>query len=448
MIGSVASDGKTVTLTSGSLPAWDGTVNTLAGAQAFGYQGATAVTGAGAVISSVIDSTHFVLSVAGTASITGVKFVLSQVWTAALARIQANVTPNNPVTSGALSAGVGYLGGDGWMSCDLGPCGANGVLWMMDDSWWATASGKTRAQSTFERPLMVQSGSAAPHTFAGSGQDTLTWYESAVANLPWAGVSNPPFDYGWFPNGALAASAHALLIIGASASDGQTGSGKTEGWWISNPATGTAPTAPGSWTKTYLTDLPWTERDTPFCNWIDPGDGYLYNISTYDGGANLWRWPKSDLAVGAGVTPTFKGVQFWLGPGIGWVGGARFNDRGVPLRSRQVPLVKTGGNWAVNGMGFYRKSGGDYVLTTNLLNVPMTACFAISTPITGPFTTFLPFYVPPVVAGWVHYGAFSHPEQTWQGKSTDDIFITYDTNGGLPSDMTTAWTIPLRVTGI
>lgn len=401
-----------VHLTSGTLPSWVTT-----GAQCNG-----GTLPHGTTITSITDSTHFATSASGVTA-SGVTLYVAQLWAAAEAKMKANL-------SGGLSVAAGFFGADGANCIDLRPAGVPTLLWLMADTYWATAAGQARTSNAFLHNCV------ALQTVVGANPDlsadTLNFVSGGTAQNPTAVFPGaPPDHYGWPQGGICLDSTHLFVTFQQiNVVTGVVPRGIVR--WISNPTA-----APSAWL--------WQTIPSPFTEggiygshqWFDPGDGYVYvmgyGASAFSPGTgqdrNLYlsRFVKTDLTA---TPPTLANPQWWTA--LGWLS---VSPDGNPADLRRVlaPIMLSN-----NAQLLFPDGNGSFVTKANT-HILRIGCDVFGNgPIYASDTALItdlqtlgpPLWWPPQNSDqnqWC-YGAHWHPEQTWSGQGADEFCATYSIN--------------------
>jgi hypothetical protein len=452
LTGTIDATGTTITFAAGqTVPAWDGSVNTLVGAQAYGYVGNASVIAAGATVASVASGGHsLTLSPAGAglANATGVKVILSQAWAAARTRLYYDLN-NIPPFIVTTSKGVGYMGSDGFNSIDLSPGLSGGakasLLWLADGSW-ATAANQSRAAGAFlHSKVMLTEGSA----FATA---TQTWHpDPAFVEDDNKDVLPDPAGYYYWPLGGICLNNSGIIVTTTRNDGGNIFGVGQDAWFATHVFSGTSavivPTSAWVWTQ-LVSPFNMLGVGNPSPNWIDAGDGYVYAfLTTANQNMYATRWPKADLTA---FPPTLLGMQVWVGA---WEPALRSTG----ALSRRIPSVV--GNAAASKIAIgslYRKSTGQFVVSNYDYANPGTAgigyvAFAPNTGVPsvdfpGTWSQRFPIWNTGVQA-FQSYLMWTHPEWTWTGQAVDDVCFTYNVAGSA-TDQTTGWSTFIRTTGI
>ena len=360
-------------------------------------------------------------------------------WSAAEAKFTQNL-------SGSTSVAAGFMGSDAGYTIDLG---STRVLWVFGDTFWATAAGKTRAQCSFIRNCVALQ--TVSYDLSAS---TMTWYTGGSAGSPlpffnWRADSSGTPRWFW-PNSGILLDDKLLIMLSAFVPypEGPVGfQFKYQGTQavLCDLLSGT----PDTWTQMYVPTP--TQRDNGIhfgLSMIDNGDGYVYCWGS--GSGNKWylaRWDRSKAKSGDLMDP-----DWWTD--IGW--SKRYPSQ-VGLKS--YPRINNNYQLVADvnqNNGTVNKRSDTKWQQLMIPQYPGTT-FAYSQMNSGPDATFpavTNFYNLPEAGDntIVCYAGLGHPEQTFSGKASDDIVVTYATNaagsGNVYTDMDTYFHRVVKVTGI
>jgi len=501
---------STVTLTTGSLPAWDGSINTFLNAQVFAYDSnnnlITPPTGSSPLmtpvtVASIFSSTSFTITPAlGISGTTGtLNFILSKQWDAVLSRFQYNFSSfTRPLTTATATVdGWGYAGSDGGTSIDLSPLGYTGSIWFFDDSSWGASSdtGNNRSQISFvHNSVFTQVGNHLAtdaisfQILTVPGQGPAPLFDLQNNNISWWGNNQTTYSDGekWFwPQGGYCTSTYMLVFAAATGrvSTGLGYSGVQTAFRIPGFTTGgvtgvmsgSSSASPGTINPPHtwsITEIPLTYAGQsdygPPANPLSiSGDSTYYYW--FVGNGKFWgqRFKRADLSNNDWSHP-----QTYVNDIEGWVEEPQYqyqNDQiSLPLASKTKTLFGpqfNGSNYNYKiTAGFYQKSTSQLIFATIQYNYfPSSGTYmqySTANNFTDVWSTPLSFYYLPGVSpsgnGFGNFGYYdvnAHPQQTWTGKTTDDMMFTVDNNFfggsvGVFQDSSSYWPTPIRVTGI
>ena len=494
--GNIASDGISVTLTTGSLPSW-----ITAGAQVSGYKnGSTVFTRVGygtnfpyqgflpanriPSIASITDSTHFTLTTDPNTSqpftngsaLTGVRFYIGQLWVDAMNKGVWQNCDSTPPTNSTLSLGDGFFGADGGASISqppaalaaLPPGTVGQTLWVYADTWWTLNAGQQRGAgaSFIHNSLSIQywTGSSPDASI-----DTQSFSRGGGASFAGSVVpETPPANYIWLLGG-LWRDDNTLILVGGRVSTKPgfgigittTGDGAL---FVSNPRD-----FPDQWN---ITEIPyWGGEQISMAmssNFVKDGSYYYAMSNNWGnaGGVAIVRYPASDIEA---TPPSMMNPEWWCGQEFGWVGTWAY-DPAFPIPAQQYPILASDGYLLLpdsqgelvqdsNG-DWLLIQGGQYQTPAGIRARNLGSSLATLTNVTSNGnSTFgdLLFYPPSDVsvssgnAIWI-YSCKAHPEQTWSGKTAGDMAISYANNnfgGSGPSpDNANYWVQLLRIAGL
>jgi hypothetical protein len=332
------------------------------------------------------------------------------------------------------SVAAGYLGSDGGASIDLG---STRVLWTFGDTFWASAAGKTRAQCQFlHNTVALQTVS---YDLSAS---TLTFYAGTDGVSTTAFFDGQPDSSGaphWFWPVAGSMVDDKLLVfmskIAPSSNAFGFSSEGTQAVLVDNPTA-----APDAWTMTYVpapTDFKGTRYG--FSVWDDTTT-YLYAWGyDPDGAWRILRWSRTEAKAGRLLNP-----QRWCGATLGW------STDPLPSTTAQVTTAPT-----QNSGNTRKRSDAKWQQVTIAESPGQNLSYAeIATGPEGVFPAVTSFYALPEAgsATKTTYNGLGHPEQTWAGKATDDLLVSYASNsagaGSVFTDMTVYFPKVVQVTGI
>ena len=493
-----------MTLTSGTLPAWDGTVNTFLNAQVYGYDssGNCVTLASGSVpctVATVASNTSFTITPALSASYTNITFVLSKRWDAALAAMQYNFSsftlPLGYTIATPTVNGWGYAGSDGGSTIDLSPAGYSGALWLFDDSFWARSADSGADRTTLElidNCVAVQNG----YNMASSGALNFYIYNQPGQDPQGHGLFHPTnpnitffnsYDSSsrFWPQGGICINATNVQIVFYATVNSKFGGFPTV-LQVTNIMNGSSVRNPKDWIMQEISlefsgqysDFPGASGGSP----LDVGDNYYYWLL----GAQSYRvkrFLKSDIA-----NIDWDKPQEYLGKSIGWDSNESVNGSDVFPRSKAAGQIMFG----PKGLAYYDSNSAtykmlyNYKITSGLYKHADNTRYVLSTldnnyigAASGMYTTTTAvengwnetptknmFYCTQYsdastfgsggnlldgsVIGW--YDVNAHPEQTWTGRTSGDMLFTIDSNtiGGYSTrdDASTYWVTPYRVTGI
>jgi hypothetical protein len=345
--------------------------------------------------------------------------------------------------SGSTSIAAGYMGSDVATSIDLG---GTRILWLLGDTFWATAAGQTRSQCLFLRnAVALQTGSY------DLGSATLTFYAGIAPD----GTGSTPGsffpEFGpanaiWPISGCMIDDKLLITCFDVQPANNSFGFG-VAGWraiLIDNPSA-----APSAWIKTVV-EVPSADTEPAFTvSLIDPGDGYVYNYGQgKDEAMYVMRWPRLDAKAGRLMDP-----EYWYGSSFGWT-------RNLPQgRTRPRPASVCPAPTAGDG-SIHQQSDGDWLIIQMPGFGGTSLSSATSSSLSGPFGTLTSFYTPPESTAtggggqpiYLVYAGKGHPELSWSGKAIDDIACSYATNGtggnSVYTDMNCYWPRFVKVSGL
>jgi hypothetical protein len=315
--------------------------------------------------------------------------------------------------SGTTSVAAGFMGSDLASSIDLG---GSRVLWLFGDTFWATAAGQSRNQCRFIRNCIgLQTGSydlsAATLTFyAGIEPDGTGTTPGSF--FPEIG----PADWAWISAGCMIDD--KLLLIGSNvqpaAGDFPFRGAGARAYLVDNPAD-----EPADWIMSPIPAPFTTSGPVPGIHVLDGGDGYIYGFGR---GGDPWegmyavRWQRDEAKAGRLMNP-----QWWRGDVYGWDNTPQHGPRAArPPVAVLAPLIGAEGS-------VHQHSDSTWV-TIQTPGIGATSlAYATSATLSGPFTTLTTFYTPPESGDPLYdiYAGKGHAEQTWSGKSADDVVCTY-----------------------
>jgi hypothetical protein len=346
----------------------------------------------------------------------------------ASAAANAKFTANHDGTGKSVAAG--YLGSDGGASIDLG---SSRVLWTFGDTFWATAAGQTRAQCQFlHNTIALQSGS---YDLSAS---TLTFYagtdgSSTTAFFDWRGDQSGAPHWHWPLAGAMVDD--KLLVFMSKIAPNGSSEG-TQAVLVDNPTD-----TPDQWTLSYV-DCPSDLKGTRFGFSVwDDGATWLYAWG-YDPDLawRIIRWPRTEAKAGR-----LMNMQRWYGPAVGWS-----NQWPPPTLTSQVTTAPT-----QNSGNTRKRSDGKWQQITIAEFPGQNISYAeTATGPAGVFPAVSAIYALPEAGDPTKttYNALGHPEQTWSGKATDDLLVSYASNafgtGSVLADMSVYFPKIVQVTGL
>lgn len=318
-----------------------------------------------------------------------------------------------PEASAKLTGDTYFAGGDLGSTIDLGN---ERVLLNLGDSYIRTAPGQARSSAKFVRnAVALQSGSydlsqADLEFFVGGGG---LGSSSPASFFPERAVDGGPV-WNWVWTGLMVGTS-LLLLATREENKPSNVFGFTEAGWdailIDNPQD-----SPDDWQLNYL-ETP-SELGFKPMQLMEGGDGWIYLFGMAAGNkVHAMRWDRLEAAAGQlmGAERWGRcGWQPWLTPGpwrtVYEPPDFGINDGSLVMRPNDFLFIQCPGFSGTASVGYSLSSGR-----------------------VGAYPNLTPFYTPRsddphmglAASNYVVYACLAHPEQTWVGKTDQDILITY-----------------------
>ena len=302
-------------------------------------------------IASIASSTRFTITTplgGGTytngVAVTGARFYFGQPFTSAQNYFIYYNSVNQPPITTSYAITNGYFGSDGASSIDLG----NGTaMWIFADTFWSDGPTTNRNDCTFiHNCIAIQTMSGS---YFDASVDNFTFYNKTYRDStakPFFNDNNQ-LTYSWPMGGFL--SGGRLFLIMDNVEQFQTGltTPGTDIMEVTNYSTASSP-ANYTYARTPLYKLNFGSMVG--ANWVEETDSngvtYLYTMMTGGFYATIVRFLKSDIVSGTG-SPNFANIQFFCYDGssgnYAWVNYNNFYDQdGVPSMEFK-PIVRVTG---------------------------------------------------------------------------------------------------------